>query len=217
MDKLYIACAGLATSGKSLFSTLLKQRLALKYPHLKYSEFALAEKLKLELQPIVKELYDIDIFNCTPEEKELIRPLMVLHGKMKRIRTSGRHWVEILEPKLRASTCDINVITDLRYDDFPNDEVSWCQKELGGLLVHISLFNKIVNAIGFGNFPNPDNFIGYTSVPQEAPNDDEARNNPKLQAKADYRISWEKQSNGNYEPLYPIVDKFIDFLGDRIN
>ncbi len=205
MDKLYIIVSGAARNGKNLFSTLLKERLALKFPHLTYDEFALADKLKLELRPVVQDLWGIDIFNCIPEEKELIRPLMVIHGKMKRIRTQGRHWINQLVPKLEASTANVNTIVDCRYDVYENDEVSWAQKELKGILVHISLFNTV---------KTPG---GSISVPQKPANEDEAENNPKLQAKANYRISWEKQPNGNYEPLYPIVDKFIDFISDKFN
>lgn len=204
MDKLIIGCSAISRSGKDTFFNLFKNLL----PNLNVQRFALADDLKKELYSIIRELYGIDIFNCTAEEKELVRPLMVFHGKIRRIRSNGRHWIEILDKKIRATNCDVAVITDVRYDVYKNDERPWLQDELKGVLLHISRYNM----------ENIETAQGTLSrkIFTQPPNQDEAENNPKLISAADYRIEWEScpTTANNFTELNPHIEKFIQWLKD---
>lgn len=136
MKRLYIS--GVATSGKNEFA-----KQAAKFFHskgLKSKEFALANQLKHEINPFIYENFGIDLFNCTPEEKEIVRPIMVAYGCAKRKITKGRYWVDFIENELQYeehnTDTDIAIITDVRFSEYEHDEANWaCQT---GNLIHIT-------------------------------------------------------------------------------
>ena len=72
-----IGISGVAGAGKDTFFNLLSQYA----PCRKYS---LADELKKELNQWCRMHYGIDSQTCTREEKEIIRPLLVFHGALKR-------------------------------------------------------------------------------------------------------------------------------------
>lgn len=167
-----IGLGGIAQSGKDFFFTNLK-----KTTKRNVIRFAIADELKKELFSLIKNTYNIDIFNCSAEDKEKIRPMLLSHGKIRRNESKGRHWINKISEKVKDAAKDkknIVVITDIRYDEFANDEVDWVKKELNGFFVHIS---KYIEDKGVRVFGLP-------------PNEDEAINNPRLIEKADYLIQW---------------------------
>ena len=94
-----------------------------------------------------------------------------------RMRPTDRISVVIFSEKVKDAAKDeknIVVITDIRYDEFAEDEVDWVKKELNGFFVHISKYTE-------------DKGVKVFGLP---PNEDEAINNPKLIEKADYLIQW---------------------------
>ena len=189
-----IGLSGVAGSGKDLFCELLVNS----YPNMK--RYSLADSLKSELRPYILQNTNIDILNCSRDQKDTVRPLLVKYAKEKRESSKGRHWLRKLNERmlpLKENVC----ITDIRYDDYDHDEVYWLKYELGGVLVHISRY-EIIN--------NNKKFC-------EAPNEEERRNNPKLIAKADYVIQW-PTFDGGLEEVKPLakreVDKFLDWLSD---
>ncbi len=195
-----IGVAGVAGSGKDTFVNLLQEVL----PNVK--RYALADELKLELNPTLKQFYGIDILNCSREEKALVRPVLVAHGKVRRTSSKGRHWINILNKKIAdhkdRHPNDIICITDIRYDFFDGDEVDWVKKELGGVLVHIQQYADAPTG---------------QRVTLQPPNADEAENDPKLIAKANYRVTWPRVINHetqapNFEFLKTYVHEFIKYL-----
>ena len=170
--KNIIGLGGIAQSGKDFFFTNLK-----KTTKRNVIRFAIADELKKELFSLIKNTYNVDIFNCSAEDKEKIRPMLLSHGKIRRNESKGRHWINKISEKIKDAAKDkenIVVITDIRYDEFAEDEVDWVKKELNGFFVHIS---KYIEDKGVRVFGLP-------------PNEDEAINNPKLIEKADYLIQW---------------------------
>ena len=167
-----IGLGGIARSGKDFFFTNLQKttkRNAIR--------FAIADELKKELFSLIKNTYNVDIFNCSAEDKEKIRPMLVSHGKIRRDESNGRHWINKISEKVKDAAKDKNnivVITDIRHDEFENDEVNWLKKELNGFFVHISKYTE-------------DKGVKVFGLP---PNEEEAINNPKLIEKADYLIQW---------------------------
>tara|TARA_Y100000766_G_C18916728_1_gene612181 strand:- start:9701 stop:10270 length:570 start_codon:yes stop_codon:yes gene_type:complete len=182
---MVIGLAGVAGSGKDTFYSVLSSKI-------KANRFSLADKLKEEVRPWCWKHYGIDPLNCHRHEKELIRDFLVFHAKHMREKTNGRYWVDKIDDEVRSSTEKYKIITDIRYDDYDNDEVSWLKNELGGVLVHISMVK------GDGSLVQPAN-------------SEEARNNPKLIEKADYKIKWPYKSGYddiNVE-LSPYVEEFM--------
>ena len=170
--KNIIGLGGIAQSGKDFFFTNLK-----KTTKRNVIRFAIADELKKELFSLIKNTYNVDIFNCSAEDKEKIRPMLLSHGKIRRNESKGRHWINKISEKIKDAAKDkenIVVITDVRYDEFANDEVDWVKKELNGFFVHISKYIE-------------DKGVRVFGIP---PNEDEAINNPRLIEKADYLIQW---------------------------
>ena len=170
--KNIIGLGGIAQSGKDFFFTNLK-----KTTKRNVIRFAIADELKKELFSLIKNTYNVDIFNCSAEDKEKIRPMLLSHGKIRRNDSKGRYWIDKISEKVKDAAKgekNIVVITDVRYDEFENDEVDWVKKELNGFFVHISKYTE-------------DKGVKVFGLP---PNEDEAINNPKLIEKADYLIQW---------------------------
>ena len=182
--KNVIGLGGIAQSGKDFFFTNLK-----KTTKRNVIRFAIADELKKELFSLIKNTYNIDIFNCSAEDKEKIRPMLLSHGKIRRNESKGRHWINKISEKVKDAAKDeknIVVITDIRYDEFANDEVDWVKKELSGFFVHISKYTE-------------DKGVKVFGLP---PNEDEAINNPKLIEKADYLIQWPDKLKEEQAKIY---------------
>ena len=182
--KNVIGLGGIAQSGKDFFFNNLK-----KTTKRNVIRFAIADELKKELFSLIKNTYNVDIFNCSAEDKEKIRPMLLSHGKIRRNESKGRHWINKISEKVKDAAKDernIVVITDIRYDEFANDEVDWVKKELSGFFVHISKYTE-------------DKGVKVFGLP---PNEDEAINNPKLIEKADYLIQWPDKLKEEQAKIY---------------
>ena len=197
---MVIGLSGVAGAGKDLFFSLLSNKL-------NCQKFSLADALKNEVGLFSYPQYGIDPLNCSREEKNIIRPLLVLHGTFKRGQSEGRHWVEQLNKKILLNNINdsIVVITDIRYDDYPKDEVFWLKKELGGVLVHISMYEELIRLNG-----RKKEFV-------QPINGEEERNDPKLKSQADYIVEWEKAKNDKEKELEPYIDAFISWLNGEEN
>lgn len=202
MSKQIIGISGVAGSGKDTFLEILLDLL----PNAK--RFALADALKEELNPFFNEMYGVDIFTCDRDTKDDLRPILVAHGHMRRKKSSGTHWTSLLEKKIKdyvvAYPGTIPVVTDIRYDIFPRDEVSWL-RSLGGTLVHIRRFtNQTISENG--------QTVRSYILP---PNEHEKLNDPKLISRADFKIEWPtvKDSNGlvNKKELQLYVEEFLKY------
>ena len=195
MNKI-IGISGVAGSGKDTFFEFLSERLPCK-------KFSLADELKEEVRQWSRLHYNIDSTNCPREEKELIRPFLVFHGSTKRLDTEGRYWIEKLSESLVKDKFNgYKIVTDIRYDDYENDEVSWLKNELRGTLVHVSqfeYFKDVEEGALIRKFRPPAN-------------SEEARNDPKIREKSDFQIEWEFIKNGQIEELSPYVDNFTNWL-----
>ena len=79
-----IGISGVAGCGKNTLSEIIIKLL--KRLELPYRELSIANNLKKELSIASRELYGIDSSNCTREEKDIIRPMLVAHGCISRKR-----------------------------------------------------------------------------------------------------------------------------------
>ena len=197
---MVIGLSGVAGAGKDLFFSLLSKRL-------NCLKFSLADALKSEVGLFSYPQYGIDPLNCSREEKDIIRPLLVMHGTFKRSQSEGRHWIEKMNKKILLNNINdsIVVITDIRYDDYPKDEVFWLKEELDGVLIHISMYEELPRLNGkHKEFVQPIN-------------KEEERNDPKLKSQADYTVEWKKAKNDKEKELEPYIDGFISWLNGEEN
>jgi len=168
---MVIGLSGVAGCGKDTFFTVLSESVDVR-------RVSLADSLKSEVNDWTLRHYGINAVTCSREDKEKIRPLLVYHGGMKRDSSKGRHWIELASKKITKDHPDYTtVITDIRFDEYENDEVSWLQNELGGKLIHLKLWEGTCTQAG----------TLYRKY-MEAANNEEAENDPKLIDKADYKI-----------------------------
>ena len=175
---MIIGLSGLAGSGKDLFFSLLCERIRCK-------RFSLADDLKRDVRSFCKSKYGIDPLNCSREEKGVIRPFLIFHGAFKRRVSNGRHWIDSLDVKIKKHNLKRSsaIITDIRYSEFPRDEIHWLKEELNGKLIHISLYDEMVDhntKKTFKSFLTP-------------PNIEEETNDPILKENADYVIEWKRE------------------------
>lgn len=178
MEKIkVVGVAGVARAGKDTMAECLRIALREHSPGTKIEIRSFAKPLKDDLFHFILEKFAIDIFNCSDEEKAFIRPIMVAYGGAQRTRTKGTYWTGLMDKeleRLEAQGVDLVIIPDVRYCDWENDEIAWLAKH-GGHLMHVS---KILED---GTILQPAN-------------EDEARNDPKLQNLSDQKIQWPEQS-----------------------
>lgn len=194
--KRVIGLSGVAGCGKDTAFSLLSSL----NPNVR--RFALADALKREIYPFVKELYSIDIFKCTREDKNLVRNILVEHGHIRRQRTNGTYWTSILTKEindfLNISANNIAVVTDVRYCEYEQDELFWIKNVLGGGLIHISMVME----------------DGTISPPANAK---ESFNDPIIKANADLVIEWGKVKylSDIQTSLLPYANKIQDFINSQ--
>ena len=164
-----IGIAGVAGSGKDTFAQIIKK--VFESNGFEVNCLSFAKKLKEEVAEVSKNMYGVDTTNCTREEKNLIRPLLLAHGAIMREKTKGQYWIDGI--KDLVSNDKINIITDVRFCEYECDEVDWIQSN-NGIVVHITRFFE---ENGERIYISPDNEY-------------EKRNNKILKNRANYSFSW---------------------------
>ena len=173
--KKIIAISGLAGDGKDTLCEILAAYF--KLSGYSFQRVSLADSLKLECAPAMKEIFNIDPRTCSREDKEKIRDYLVFYAKVKRIQSNGTYWTSIIdkiikEDKVQKSEKKIYCIPDVRHALYSNDEVQWIKKN-NGLLIHVKKF-QIENVSPYR--------VKY-SIPV---NNEEAINTPAVEALADF-------------------------------
>lgn len=196
---MIIGLSGVAGSGKDTFFSIFKELLKSR----SVKRVALADLLKKEATTWTLPNYGIDALNCTREEKEIIRDFLVFHATRKRQETQGRHWIELVSKELQKykESNDIAIITDIRYCDYEKDEIYWLKEELGGILVHVSMYDLVPD-------PHEGALLRHCVPPCNA---EESRNDPKIKKMADIKVEWPRLKQEDRESqLVPLVNKAID-------
>ena len=182
---IVIGVSGVAGSGKDTFCEILTKYFS--GLDRKCFSFSFAEALKKQVKENSLDLYGIDPTSCSRDEKNIIRPFLVAHGKIMRDLSNGRHWVDIVDKKIVPGK--INLISDVRYCEYPEDEVFWI-KNNRGCLVHVSRYTVI---------KNEKIFIGPA-------NSEETRNDKIIKNLADFTIEWETGMH-NENQMFSILKK----------
>ena len=177
MTKKYIGVSGVARSGKNLFCDIAIKQLSQK--GVKAKQYALAYYLKKDCEEFIKTKLGLDVFTEKTEDKTIFREMLVWYGGVKRKQTEGAYWTSMLQKDMDADDNEVIFVSDIRYDQYPKDEVYWIKEVLGGYLVHVSKYT----------YNDWDERI-FT----EPPNEHEKLNDPLVKLKSDYLLQW-KQSD----------------------
>lgn len=185
MTKKLIGFGGVATAGKD--SAL--EALRLFRPELKFKRYAFADPLKAELEEIVFANFGFNIWKLTPEQKAVIRPLLVGWGAGKRY-IHEDYWLNKIMAEIdHDNSREIPVITDVRYGNEAAEI-----KNRDGIVVHIT------RILPDGN--------------QLPPANEEERINDKIvKALADIKIIWEtKLDVNNHSVLVPYLGQLSSYI-----
>lgn len=202
-----IGVSGYARSGKNLFADLTIKFLKEKY-NKSATSVALATYLKQDLKDFIYEKTKLNSFTEIDNEKLLIRPMLVAYGNLMRDITNGTYWTQKLEDHINENLKEYDYIfvTDVRYDEYPKDEVYWIKKKMNGILVHLSKYSyQTVISKRHVHTSKP------LKIYDSPANDYERFNDPKLIKQSDVDIEWESlQKNQNAEELFEdIIESFI--------
>lgn len=196
-----IGISGIAGAGKDLFCKLLLKEI-------QGTRIALADPLKEETRGFILQKYAIDILNCSLEDKNKVRNLLVFYGGIKRYETKGQYWTDKAQKKVDACK-GVPVVTDIRYAEYENDEVNWVKGKNKGILIHLRKYCEIETM----------DSSQVKRIYFDPPNEDERRNDPKLIEKADYSIEWPHVENAKTEEikedLKPYAKEFAEWYNKK--
>jgi|TARA_B100000959_G_C14825133_1_gene559481 hypothetical protein len=196
-----IGISGYAGCGKDLFFNLFKEELSKRGATAE--RVAIADPLKLEVRDTLLQLKGIDPMNCSRTQKDEIRDLLVFYGCQKRNETHGRYWTNKASKTIKdlSDKFDFICVTDVRFNKFVRDEVSWVKSELGGKLLVIKQF-----------LLSYDDPYKVKKTLQTAPNSTEEWNMKRVEKDCDFMLEWPFSEDSSHieENLRPAVREFVN-------
>jgi phosphoribulokinase len=135
-----IGISGASRAGKdTLCSTLT---YLFKQNKINAKRFSIAgDFIKKDLHKVIKSRTNISTFTLNDKEKEVIRPILVEYGRLMRRITQGRYFINQLKNNKTFVNKNVRIITDIRYIEYPKDELFWLKKEEKGFLIFIEREN----------------------------------------------------------------------------
>jgi hypothetical protein len=200
---IVLGIGGLARSGKDTFVRVSQK--VLEQNGYSSTKMAFADELKNDLDTFLIDKYGISAWTDKTEEKTIIRPFLVAHGCGKRIQTEGKYWVDKIDQQIKklfesGKSADVIFISDCR---FPN-EVDWLHQNWSGWFVHLKKYSIRMDVDHSKLSPNESQFYSdypnlitnstlkkETKIYDKAPNEEEAKNDPLCEDKADYKLALE--------------------------
>lgn len=178
-DKIYVAFTGFARSGKDSFCSEFKEQLEDFSPNLNVNIVSFAEQIRQEVGVFMQEQFGISAWTEDSDKKNIIRHFLRGYG-MSRRSSDNLYFVKALEEKIQRvySSSDVVIVSDLRFAQFDQDELSWLHNKRKSLHIHICRYKE-------------DSKGNLEKV--KAPNEDEAANEEKLEKGADLvlNLPWE--------------------------
>ena len=201
-EPMLIGLAGVAGCGKDTFFTHLKQ--ALEKRSITIKRYSFGDELKYEVNKWTTNQYGIDAVNCNRNDKEQIRPFLIAHGVIKRNKTEGQYWINKTKERIESDTekPDIACITDVRYNQYKNDEASWIKNKFG-IVVYIQRLIRTDEA-------------AELRVPLEAKNSEELKNDPLVKDSANFIASIKDVHESLIEQtVTEEIETFLDWLKEN--
>ena len=214
---IVIGVGGFARSGKDTFVKIARRQL--KESGYSSIKLAIADALKEEIDPFLKEYYGISAWTDDTEEKKIIRPLLVAHGCQKRVQTQGKYWVDKVDEAIENIhfSEDVIFISDCR---FPN-EVDWVHNKWGGWFVHLKKYcMKPITEYWAPAATERGGIPRFVKEYDSAPNEEEEHNDPICEEKSDAKlelenaIEREKRLKGNIITSESLIDNI--YLNEEI-
>jgi hypothetical protein len=132
-----IGLSGYARAGKDSLCISLIEVFKEKY-NLEAKRFSIAgDYIKKDLSKLVLDKTDLSTFTNNDKEKTMLRPLFVEYGRLMRNTSKGRYFIEKLTEDKNFRRNNKSIITDIRYTEYPKDEVWWLKDEVKGTLFYI--------------------------------------------------------------------------------
>lgn len=144
------------------------------------------DSVKTDLKDVLLDKFSIDAFTENTETKEFMRPFLVEYGKMQRAKTQGRYFIDAFKSEANA----VNILPDIRYVEYPKDEVYWLKNEVKGLLIFIKR-KGILDA-----------------------NDTEKVNNKIISNMADHIVEWNSLDENESQDLF-LIDSYAKNIVDN--
>jgi len=203
-----IGISGVSRSGKDTFANILTDLMAKDGKKVKLESFALS--LREELDAVLKNNFNLNVYSQNSAQKSIFRDLMVAWAKIRRFQTNGQYFVDKLAERINKykyqDNYDYLLIPDLRFGEFfvpevgSGDEIGFI-KENNGIIVHISQF-----LMGHVDYLDAK---GRMYI--EPANKTEEFNDPIVKEYADFTIEWPNINDSNYNVL---KDKLISYVSE---
>jgi hypothetical protein len=87
----------------------------------------------------------------------------------------------MLQKDMEVDDNEVIFVSDIRYDQYPKDEVYWIKEVLGGNLIHVSKYT-------YSDFDE--------RIFTQPPNEHEKINDPLVKIKSDYILEWKQAEIG---------------------
>jgi len=169
MGIFYIGIGGVARAGKDSFANSLLNLL--KADGYNVIRSSLAEPLKHDCKEFISNKLGLDVWTDDTQEKAIFREMLVWYGKVKRQQTEGKYWTDLLTKKVEIEAPEVCIIPDIRYSQYPEDEVFWIKEKMKGALIHVQRRD-----------------INNDIIPPA--NMDESINDKLVKDNADYQLEW---------------------------
>jgi hypothetical protein len=132
-----IGLSGYARAGKDSLCVALIEAFKEKY-NLEAKRFSIAgDCIRKDLDKLISDKTNLSVYTNSDKEKTLLRPMFVEYGRLMRNTTKGRYFIEKLSADKTFAKNNISIITDIRYIEYPKDEIWWLKDEVKGTLFYI--------------------------------------------------------------------------------
>lgn len=197
MATFYIGIGGVARAGKDSFANSLLSLL--KQDGYSAIRSSLAEPLKHDCKDFISSKLGLDVWTDNTQEKAIFREMLVWYGKVKRQQTQGKYWTDLLTKRVETESPEICIVPDVRYLQYPEDEVFWLKEKMKGILIHVQ--RRDIH----GDIIPPANM-------------DESINDKLVRDNADYQLEWPTVGHEDIHLLDLEVKKVYDsFIKPKIH
>ena len=135
----------------------------------RFKRFSFADELKKDVAPFIHQKFGFDIFSCSPEEKELIRPILIAYGMSQRQRDPD-YWIKRLVSNI-------------------NSELAWYPR-----MIPVITDGRFMNEVSFFRQRYDVTFVQIFRHGAPSPTEEEEKHWPALADQADYVIRWGENS-----------------------
>lgn len=197
MGIYYIGIGGVARAGKDSFANSLLNLL--KIDGYKSIRSSLAEPLKHDCKDFISAKLGLDVWTDNTQDKAIFREMLVWYGKVKRQQTEGKYWTDLLTKRVEMQAPDICIVPDVRYSQYPEDEVFWVKEKMNGVLIHVQRTDANGDVIPPANM-------------------DESINDKIVRDNADFRLEWPTVGSEDLYLLDNRVQKvYNEFIKPKIH